>query len=122
MGRVVKNYRIKIFYIKEVKDQNTKQTTTKKIYIHPQNDFLFANVRQQSFSERFRDNAEQDESNVIFIVNKNDRINITQYIEYNGFTYEIDGIDRFNFRQQEIKLKAVPKSQPSFDSIEGMTW
>lgn len=74
-----------------------------KIYIHPENTFLKAYVRQLSTSELLAFNAVLDGSAIEFTINFRE-ISPTMFVEFRGKTYQIGPADRFEFYDRELKF------------------
>lgn len=88
-----------------------------KEYIHSEDTYLKAYVRQLSTSERNNLQGITNDANTLFVINYRENIKIDLFIEFNGKTYAIDGVDDLEFRQTEIKLTAYPIIPKEFAEI-----
>jgi len=95
----IKDKKIRIFQELETSEGTIKQ------YIHKKDSYLSAYVRQLSANEQATQNAVQDSSDIEFVVNHR-KILIDMLVEFNGDTYQIAGVDNFEFYQVDIKFRA----------------
>lgn len=98
-SRRVKDKRIKIFM-----EIPSEFGITKK-YIHPENTYLNAYVRQLSATEQNTSNAIQDGSAIEFVIN-NRKIKTDMHVEFKGKTYQMGPPDNFEFYKAEVKFIA----------------
>lgn len=105
----LKHKKIRIF--KEDNNGNTKK------YIHSKDTFLNAYVRQLSANEQSSLNAIQDASNIEFVINYREVV-VDMFVEFENKTYQIVGIDRFNFLPIEIKCRAYEVNSKTYENIE----
>lgn len=103
MKKKPKLYNIRIF-----REIETEFGTIKE-YIHAQDTYLKADVRQLSSSEQASANAVQDSSDIEFTINHRE-IGVDLLVEFKRFgverTYQMSGIDKFKFLNGDIKFRA----------------
>lgn len=115
---------------KEVKDKKVKffKLGTKvidgyevavKTYIHSkQSGGLWCYVRELSENERFSARAVQVEETTQFKVVYNPKIVNELFIEFNGKTYDIVSIDKFENNKTDLIIRANEILAPTFDEVE----
>jgi len=114
--QVIKDKMIKIFSEIETELGN------KKKYIHPNNTTLCAHVRQLSAFEKATNQTIQDGSDIQFTINQR-TINQSMFIEWDGHTYAIDGIDNYEFQQgRDIVIRGHQVSPNTYTAVEYTGW
>lgn len=115
MKRRVKNHNIRIFQEVETMDGVTKQ------YIHKENTFLKAYVRQLSSNEQNIAGAIQDSSDIEFVINKRE-IALDMFVEFKRFgidrVYQISGIDEFEFFKGDTKFRAYEVNKRTYNQVK----
>lgn len=115
---------------KEVKDKKVKffkiSTNVKdgyevvvKTYIHSkQSGGLWCYVRELSENERFSARTVQVEETTQFKVIYNSKIVNELFLEFNGKTYDIVSIDKFENNKTDLTIRANEILAPTFDEVE----
>ena len=115
---------------KEIKDKKVQffQIYTKvvdgyeqvvKRYIHSkESGGLWCYVRELSENERFSAKAVQVEETTQFKVVFNPKIKNELFIEFNGKTYSIVSIDKYEFNKSDLVVRANETLAPTFDEVE----
>lgn len=110
----------KIHNIRIFQEIDTNHGTIKK-YIHKENTYLKAYVRQLSANEQARADAVQDSSDIEFVINRR-KIEIDMFVEFKRFgenrVYQIAGIDEFEFLDGDIKFRAYEVNKRDYKTIE----
>ena len=89
-----------------------------KQYIHSkESGGLWCYVRQLSENERFSAKAVQIEETTQFIVVYNPKLNNDLFIEFKGRTYQIVGIDEYEFNKTDLVIQANEILAPNFDEV-----
>ena len=89
-----------------------------KIYIHSkESGGIWAFVRQLSENERFSAKAVQIEETTQFKIVYNPKINNELFIEFNGNTYQIVSIDKYQFNHTNLVINANQVLVPEFDEV-----
>jgi len=89
-----------------------------KRYIHSkESGGLWCYVRELSESERFSAKSVQVEETTQFKVVYNPKIINELYLEFNGKTYSIVSIDKFEFNKSDLTIRANETLAPSFDEV-----
>ena len=117
--------------------QNSKKVKDKKIrifmeipsefgitkkYIHPENTYLNAYVRQLSATEQNTSNAIQDGSAIQFVINQR-RIKTDMFVEFKDKTYQMGPPDNFEFYRSEVKFIAYEVNpKDDYIAIEWSEW
>lgn len=113
----VKDKKAKFFYIKTAVVDGYEQVV--KHYIHSESSGgLWCYVRELSENERFSAKAVQVEETTQFKVVYNDKLKNELKIEFNGKTYEIVSIDKFEFNKTDVVIRANEILAPEFDGVE----
>ena len=90
-----------------------------KRYIHSkESGGLWCYVRELSENERFSAKAVQVEETTQFKVVFNPKIKNELFIEFNGKTYSIVSIDKYEFNKSDLVVRANEISAPTFDEVE----
>lgn len=87
-----------------------------KKYITPMNLGIKAYVRQLSANEQMASDAVKNASVFEFVIMKRD-VEIDMYIEFNGKTYQIIGVDFMEFYKAEIKLRANLVNEKEYSKV-----
>lgn len=97
-------------------------TVRKRVYIHGPDSGLKAYVRSLSASERNQSNQTQPDNRIEVTINYRRFLENRQdaYLEFDGKTYAITGIDPLEFKNTEMKLTCSSVSPPRVDSVEYM--
>ncbi len=101
---------IRIFF------EDTVDGETVKHYIHDTDTYLKAYVRQLSATEQTLGGGVQDQSVVRFVINHRD-VEVDMFVEFKGRTYQITGVDRFEFRLTDIVFDATGVATKTYDSV-----
>ncbi len=115
----LKDKKIKIFTETNREDLGISQSV--KIYQHPINTVLKANIRQLSADETNADNADQNSEYLVIVVNHR-ILPDSFFVEFRGSTYKSDGIDKFEFYKGEIKFRAHRVNSKEYDVVEYKEW
>lgn len=96
------------------------RTVKKKVYLHDEDADIRAYVRSLSVNERGSSNEVQADNRIEVTVNYRRSLERRQdsYIEFDGRTYAIVGVDPLEFKGTEMKLTCRSVTPPRFDSIE----
>lgn len=90
-----------------------------KRYIHSkESGGLWCYVRELSENERFSAKAVQVEETTQFKVVFNPKIKNELFIEFNGKTYSIVSIDKYEFNKSDLVVRANETLAPTFDEVE----
>ncbi|MFA5433661.1 MAG: phage head closure protein [Candidatus Paceibacterota bacterium] len=116
----IKDKQIKLFReITSIVTGNQDRLT--KAYEHPEGTHLWAYVRQLSANERLQMNAEQDQSDIEFVINKRPLV-AGMLIEFKDKTYQIGAPDSFEFYNTELKFRASEVSPRTYTSTTYKAW
>ena len=119
----LKDRSIKIFRIIKRRSPEQENEILIKQYQHPKNKFLKAFVRQIAAHESFNDNAHQDSSNYLIVVNHREGITVDCFIEFKDLVLKITAIDSFECRNLELKLTCqLVTNEINFDVIADKEW
>ena len=111
-----KDKKARFFYI-ETKVVDGYEKVVKQ-YIHSkESGGLWCYVRQLSENERFSAKAVQIEETTQFIVVYNPKLNNDLFIEFKGRTYQIVGIDEYEFNKTDLVIQANEILAPNFDEV-----
>jgi len=90
-----------------------------KTYIHSrESGGLWCYVRELSENERFSAKSVQVEETTQFKVVYNPKINNELFLEFKNKTYDIVSIDKYEFNNTDIVIRANETLAPSFDEVE----
>lgn len=90
-----------------------------KTYIHSrESGGLWCYVRELSENERFSAKSVQVEETTQFKVVYNPKINNELFLEFKNKTYNIVSIDKYEFNNTDIVIRANETLAPSFDEVE----
>lgn len=90
-----------------------------KTYIHSkESGGLWCYVRELSENERFSARAVQVEETTQFKVVYNPKIVNELFLEFNGKTYDIVSIDKFENNKTDLTIRANEILAPTFDEVE----
>ena len=90
-----------------------------KTYIHSrESGGLWCYVRELSENERFSAKAVQVEETTQFKVVYNPKINNELFLEFKNKTYDIVSIDKYEFNNTDIVIRANETLAPNYDEVE----
>lgn len=103
---------IKIYKLskKRVRNESRSSIVVQKEYLHPANQSVRAYIRQLSATERFNSGSHQDSRDYEIVINYRPGVTTDCYIEYRESTYKVDGVDGYELKQTELKLRAHEQS------------
>lgn len=116
---------VKIFKIskKRRRIEGRSSVIVEKEYLHPVDQAVRAYIRQISASERFTSDAHQDSRDYEVVINYRPDVTVDCYIEYKGSTFKITGVDGYELKEAELKLR-VHEQSPDEDplKVSGKEW
>ena len=113
----VKDKKIKVFGLKTRVVDTYEQVV--KNYIHSEESGgIWAYVRELSENERFSAKSAQVEETIQFKIVYNPKIINELFIEFDGKTYEIVSIDKFEFNKTDLVVRANEILAPVYDEVE----
>lgn len=113
----IKDKKVKFFYVDTRAVEGYEKVI--KHYIHSrESGGLWCYVRELSENERFSAKAVQVEETIQFKVVYNPKLVSELYVEFNGKTYSIVSIDKFEFNKSDLVIRANETLAPSFDEVE----
>ena len=90
-----------------------------KTYIHSrESGGLWCYVRELSENERFSAKAVQVEETTQFKVVYSPKINNELFLEFKNKTYDIVSIDKYEFNNTDIVIRANETLAPNYDEVE----
>lgn len=103
---------IKIYKLskKRVRNEGRISIVVQKEYLHPADQSLRAYIRQLSSTERFSSGGHVDSRDYEVVINWRNGITVDCLIEYQGTILKIDGVDGYELKKAELKLRAHEQS------------
>lgn len=116
-----KDKKVKFYYLTtEVVDGYEKVI---KHYIHSrESGGLWCYVRELSENERFSAKSVQVEETTQFKVVYNPKIRSELFLEFDGKTYAIVSIDKFEFNKTDLVVRGNEILSPHFDEVQYETY
>lgn len=111
-----KDKKVQFFYIETKVVDGYEQVI--KHYIHSKKSGgLWCYVRELSENERFSARSVQVEETTQFVIVYNPKIVSELKLEFDGKTYEIVSIDKYQYNKSDMVIRANEALAPEFDEV-----
>lgn len=113
-----KDRQIRIFRIHSKRWANESEQSIIKEYMHPKDTFLRAYIRQLSAGEMATEALKKQSDDFEAVINYRPEITTDCYIEFQGDTYRVTGVDGFDLKNIELKLRIRKETPPESEFAE----